>query len=76
MSNEVVVIRTFGTELEANLAKAELDNAGLHSLLLSASEEENNGPHANLRLSHGIGLAVLRRDAETAEAILNAQGNA
>jgi hypothetical protein len=71
MANEVVVIRTFSTELEANIAKAELDNAGIHSLLL-AGDGGDPKPQPHLQLSHGIGLAVLQRDAETAEAILTA----
>lgn len=71
MSNEVVVIRTFGTDLEANLAKAELDNAGIHSLLLTSGEGDGGGTHPNLQLSHGIGLAVLQRDADKAEAVLS-----
>jgi hypothetical protein len=72
MENEVVVIRTFGTELEANMAKAELDNAGIHSLLLSADAGAERMPQPHLQLSHGVGLAVLERDAEAAEAILSA----
>jgi hypothetical protein len=72
MANDVVVIRTFSTELEANIAKAELDNAGIHSLLLSSGEDRQSQQHPHLQLSHGIGLAVLQRDAETAEAILTA----
>jgi hypothetical protein len=70
MENEVVVIRTFSTELEANVAKAELDKAGIHSLLLSSDAGAEQTPQPHLQLSHGIGLAVLARDAETAEAIL------
>jgi hypothetical protein len=70
MSNDVVVIRTFGTELEANIAKAELDNAGIHSILLTSGDAGDVTAHQNLQLSHPIGLAVLQRDAETAEAIL------
>ncbi|MBA2670687.1 MAG: hypothetical protein H0U67_09975 [Gemmatimonadetes bacterium] len=70
MDNEVVVIRTFSTELEASVAKAELDRAGIHSLLLSSDAGAERLPQPHLQLSHGIGLAVLVRDAETAEAIL------
>jgi hypothetical protein len=72
MANDVVVIRTFSTELEANIAKAELDNAGIHSLLMSAGGGEQTANQPHLQLTHGIGLGVLQRDAETAEAILSA----
>ncbi|CAN5718700.1 hypothetical protein BH23GEM8_BH23GEM8_11770 [soil metagenome] len=71
MENAVVVIRTFSTELEASVAKAELDKAGIHSLLLSSDAGAEQMPQPHLQLSHGIGLAVLARDAETAEAILS-----
>jgi len=72
MENDVVVIRTFGTELEANIAKAELDHAGIQSLLLSAGDGGESKTQPHLQLSHGIGLAVVVRDAEAAEAILRA----
>jgi hypothetical protein len=71
MANEVVVIRTFSTELEASVAKAELDRAGIHSLLLASEAGSERMPKPHLQLSHGIGLAVLERDAETAETILS-----
>ncbi|CAN5818862.1 hypothetical protein BH23GEM6_BH23GEM6_08580 [soil metagenome] len=74
MDNAVVVIRTFGTELEANIAKAELDQAGIQSLLLSAGDGGEAKPQPHLQLSHGIGLAVVQRDAEAAEAILTSNG--
>jgi hypothetical protein len=70
MSNEVIVIRTFSTELEANIARAELENAGIHAILLSSGEGGDVTAHPHLQLSHGIGLAVLQRDADKAEAIL------
>jgi hypothetical protein len=72
MSNEVVVIRTFSTELEASIAKAELDNAGIHSLLLTSNSGVDVAGNQHLQLSHGVGLAVLQRDADTAHAILEA----
>jgi len=72
MENEVVVIRTFGTELEASIAKAELDQAGIQSLLLSSASGGEPKPQPHLQLNHEIGLAVVQRDAEAAEAILTA----
>jgi len=70
MANEVIVIQTFSTELEASVAKADLDRAGIHSMLLSSDAGSEGVPQPHLQLSHGIGLAVLERDAETALTIL------
>ena len=73
MSNEVIVIRTYSTELEANIARSELENAGIQSLLLTSGEGLDVTAHPHLQLSHAIGLAVLQRDAEKAEAVLSAR---
>lgn len=67
MSESLVVIRTFGNLLQADEAQIELLNAGIYSLLLS----EERVPLQKPEVSHEeIALAVHRRDAEVASAVL------
>ncbi|MQA90644.1 MAG: hypothetical protein GEU90_10475 [Gemmatimonas sp.] len=66
MSESLVVIRTFADLLRADEAQIELLNAGIYSLLLSEDGSQLPlGPAAE-----AIALAVHRRDAEVAEAVL------
>lgn len=66
MSESLVVIRTFGDLLRADEAQIELLNAGIYSLLLSEDSTEIESS-AN---TEAIALAVHRRDAEVANAVL------
>ena len=63
----MVLLRTFATEFEANLAKTALDSAGIDSMIQGArartSDFEARGT--------GIGLVVRAEDAQDAEKILN-----
>ncbi len=67
MSETLVVIRTFGSLIQADEAQIELLNAGIYSLLLSDDTvsfgETAVGPDP-------IALAVHRRDADVASAVL------
>jgi len=66
MSESLVVIRTFDDLLRADEAQIELLNAGIYSLLLS-----DDTPSMEQGLdAEAIALAVHRRDAEVAEAVL------
>jgi len=63
----LVVIRSFGDEIEANLAKSMLDSAGIESMF---SRDNCGGLEPQLSLMQGIKLVVRKEDAEQAEAIL------
>jgi transposase len=67
MSETLVVIRTFDSLVQADEAQIELLNAGIYSLLLS---DETVGIEATGGGSDGIALAVHRRDADVAVAVL------
>jgi hypothetical protein len=66
MTESLVVIRTFEDLLSADEAQLELLNAGIHSLLLT----EQNPQLALAAERDGVALAVHRRDAEVANALL------
>ena len=67
MTNDsLIVIRTFGNFLEADEAQIELLSAGIYSLLVS---DEADPPPARAT-ADAIALAVHRRDAEVANAVL------
>jgi hypothetical protein len=66
MSESLVVIRTFGTVLEADEAQVELLAAGVYSLLYS----EEGGAQPARRPDPAVVLAVHKRDAQIAEAVL------
>lgn len=67
MSESLVVIRTFGDLMDADDAQVELLSAGIHSLLLT---DDSVGLDSQSAASHGIALAVHRRDVHLAEAVL------
>jgi Putative prokaryotic signal transducing protein len=64
----LVVLRAFGDEMEANLAKSMLDSAGIESIF---SRDNCGGLEPQLSLMQGIKLVVRKEDAEQAEAILD-----
>lgn len=70
MSEEMVIIRRYNSELEANLARAELEAASVHCLILS---DAGGGEAPHLQFANGVHLAVHRRDVEAAEGILSAE---
>ena len=69
MSESLVIIRTFGEYLDADEAQVELLSAGIYSLLFS----DGNTSSSHSRDNSGIALAVHRRDADIAEAVLVAR---
>lgn len=77
MSEDLVVIRVYHSELDAGVAQAELKAAGIHSLLYAESGPTQAGPGTpSTQQSTGVGLAVHKRDAEVAAALLQAYGSA
>ena len=62
-NDSLVIIRTFGSFLDADEAQIELLSAGIYSLLVS--DEPTPQPQED-----AIALAVHRRDAEVANAVL------
>jgi hypothetical protein len=67
MSESLVVIRTYGSLLQADEAQIELLNAGIPSLLVS---DDNAQLEATFAPVDPVALAVHRRDAEVAHAVL------
>jgi len=63
----LVVLRSFGDEIEANIAKSMLDSAGVESMF---RRDNCGGLEPQLSLMQGIKLVVRQEDAEQAEAIL------
>lgn len=67
MSETLVLIRTFGDLSAADQAQIELLNAGIYSLIFS---DEGARPQGGFPIPQAIALAVHRRDADIAEAVL------
>lgn len=66
--NDLVVIRTFLHEFEANVALSQLQAAGIQAMLLSDGGFPESQPA--LSQSSGFGLAVHHRDADRATDLL------
>lgn len=71
MSEDLIVIRTFASGLEADAVQAALQAAGIQSLLLTGAGGGATPFPPQLPPPQGIGLAVHRRDVERAEAALS-----
>lgn len=67
MSESLVVIRTFQNLLQADEAQIELLNAGIYSLVMS---DDDTAAMAAAIAADAVALAVHRRDAEIASAVL------
>lgn len=67
MSESLVVIRTFTNLLQADEAQLELLNAGIYSLVMS---DEFTSAVAVPPTEEAVALAVHKRDAEIANAVL------
>lgn len=64
---ELVTVRTFANEFEANLAKSALEAFGIHCML---SHDDCGGQRPHLSISGGIRLLVRSEDAEEAQEVL------
>ena len=69
MDDEIVVIRTYGSEVEAQLAQAALASDGIPSIVLP---DNAGGMLPMLQVLFPVRLAVRREDAEAAQAVLDA----
>lgn len=67
MSESLVLIRTFGNLGAADQAQIELLNAGIYSLIFT---DDGQRPQGGIPMPQAIALAVHRRDADIAEAVL------
>lgn len=67
---ELIAIRVFGDELEANFAKSTLEAEGIDCML---SRDDAGGMEPPLDLAQGIRLIVRNEDAERAKAILSGE---
>jgi hypothetical protein len=63
---QLIVLRTFPTEFDANLAKGALEAAGIDSMVQGARPRTSDFE----RLAGGISLVIRAEDAEEAENIL------
>jgi hypothetical protein len=64
---ELVTIRTFINEFEANLAKSTLEAAGIDGMI---RRDDCGGLRPSLSMVHGIRLIVTSDDADRAEEVL------
>jgi hypothetical protein len=66
---DLIVIRTYHHEMEADVAKTALDAAGIKSLIRS---DNSGGQNPALALTRGVQLLVASDDAKRANEILSA----
>ena len=67
MSEEIVVIKTFANEIEANMAQQVLQESGVRAFV---STDDAGGMEPHLQRTNGVRLLVNRADAELASAAL------
>ena len=67
---DLITIRTFSSEFEANIAKSALEAFGIPCML---SHDDCGGQRPHLTLTGGIQLVVRSADAERAEEVLTSQ---
>jgi hypothetical protein len=68
---ELVVLRTFSTIIEADLAKSALDSVGIHAMVRSDNE---GGQSPGLAFTRGVELLVRAEDAAAANDMLDSEG--
>ena len=67
---DLITIRTFSSESEAQIAKSALDAFGIDGIL---SHDDCGGQRPHLTLTGGIQLMVRSADAEQVEEVLTSQ---
>ena len=67
---DLVAIRTFASEFEANIAKSALEAFGINCI---TSRDDCGGQRPHLTMTGGIQLVVRFADAEQAEEVLTSQ---
>jgi hypothetical protein len=68
--HDLTTVRTFTTELEANIAKAALEAFGIECMI---SRDDCGGQRPHLTMSGGIRLVTRSDDAERAEEVLRTE---
>ncbi len=69
ISEEVVVLRVFDNELEAQMAQQWLQDAGVATFIF---KDDGGGTEPHLQRTNGVRLVLNSADAERAEDILQA----
>ena len=69
MSEEIVVLRVFDNELEAQMAQQRLQDAGVATFIF---KDDGGGMEPHLQRTNGVRLVLNSDDAERAEDILQA----
>lgn len=72
MSEDVVVLRVFDNELEAQMAQQRLQDAGVGTFVF---KDDGGGMEPHLQRTIGVRLMLNSADAERAEDILQALEN-
>jgi hypothetical protein len=67
---DLVTLRTFASEFEANIAKSALEAFGIPCML---SHDDCGGQRPHLTLTGGVQLVVRSADAERAEEVLTSK---
>lgn len=67
MSDNMTVIQSFNSEVEAQMAQGRLESAGIESIVTS---DDCAGLHPHLQSVYGVKLLVFEEDLERAQAIL------
>ena len=67
---ELVVVRTFGSRFDAEMARSALDAAGIGAAIRS---DDSGGLRPHLAFVNGVELVVRAEDAEAATQILDVE---
>ncbi|HEV7858232.1 MAG TPA: DUF2007 domain-containing protein [Pyrinomonadaceae bacterium] len=67
MSQDIVVIKTFSSEIEATMAQQVLQESGVSAFVF---KDDAGGMEPHLQRTSGVRLIVNRADAERAQEIL------
>jgi hypothetical protein len=73
MSDSMVVVQTFSSEVEAQMAKGRLESAGIESMV---SSDDCAGMHPHLQRAYGVKLLVFEENLEQAQEILEVDSSA
>ena len=69
MSEDIVVLKTFSSEIEAGMARQVLQDGGVNAFIF---KDDAGGMEPHLQRTSGVRLLVNRVDAESAQQILEA----
>jgi hypothetical protein len=66
--DKLTVIKTFSTEIDAQVAKAYLDSKGIDSII---EKDDVGGLNPNFQMTSGVSLIVREQDKKKAVKLLN-----